>query len=417
MKRKCFFVLFLCLSAVVGAQVSLEQCHDSARANYPLIRQFDLLESTRQFSLENVKKALVPQVSLSGRVTWQSEVTEIPVRIPGIIEVDGLEKDQYQLLLELKQQIYDGGMVRARKDLQHARTDADLQQTEVDLYALRQRIDELYFSVLLHTARLQQMQLLTEQLDRSLEQVRAYMKRGVACQADVDAVAVEQLAARQSERSVRTSRSTYCDVLSLLTGMDGLEPEDLLLPEAVAVSDENRRPELRLFDRKTALLEAQRKALQAGARPTLGLFMQGGYGDPGLNLFQGGFRPYFLGGVQLTWNFGSLYTLKNEKRLIGIQKQQIGVQRDLFLLNTRSELLQAQGEMDRIRQEIEADEEIIRLRGSIRRSAESRVANGTLSVLEMLRMVLDEDRARQSKATHEIELLQVAYRMKRIWND
>lgn len=415
-KKKCFLVLFLCLSATSGAQVSLEQCYDSARVNYPLIRQQKLLEATRQFTLENIKKAFVPQVSLSARASWQSDVTEIPFQVPGV-RIDGMEQDQYQFLLELKQQVYDGGMVRARKDLQQAATDADLRQMEVDMYALRQRIDEVYFGVLLHTAKLKQMQLLTDQLQKSRQLVDAFLKRGVACQADVDAVTVELHTARQSERAVRISREAYCEVLSLLTGISSLQPEHLSVPETAGLIEENRRPELQLFDQKKAVLEAQRKSIVAGIRPTLGIFMQGAYGDPGLNMLRGGFRPYYIGGVQLSWNFGKFYTFKNDKRLISEQMKQVDVQRDLFLLNTRAEMIQARAEVDRIRQEIEDDEEIIRLRGQIRRSAESHVSNGTLSVLDMLRMVLDEDQARQSKATHEIELLQAQYRMKRIWNN
>lgn len=415
-KKKCFLVLFLFLSATSGAQVSLEQCYDSARVNYPLIRQQKLLEATRQFTLENIKKAFVPQVSLSARASWQSDVTEIPFQVPGV-RIDGMEQDQYQFLLELKQQVYDGGMVRARKDLQQATTDADWRQMEVDMYALRQRIDEVYFGVLLHTAKLKQMQLLTDQLQKSRQLVDAFLKRGVACQADVDAVAVELHTARQSERAVRISREAYCEVLSLLTGISSLQPEHLSVPETAGLIEENRRPELQLFDQKKAVLEAQRKSIVAGIRPTLGIFMQGAYSDPGLNMLRGGFRPYYIGGVQLSWNFGKFYTFKNDKRLISEQMKQVDVQRDLFLLNTRAEMIQARAEVDRIRQEIEDDEEIIRLRGQIRRSAESRVSNGTLSVLDMLRMVLDEDQARQSKATHEIELLQAQYRMKRIWNN
>lgn len=415
-KKKCFLVLFLFLSATSGAQVSLEQCYDSARVNYPLIRQQKLLEATRQFTLENIKKAFVPQVSLSARASWQSDVTEIPFQVPGV-RIDGMEQDQYQFLLELKQQVYDGGMVRARKDLQQAATDADLRQMEVDMYALRQRIDGVYFGVLLHTAKLKQMQLLTDQLQKSRQLVDAFLKRGVACQADVDAVTVELHTARQSERAVRISREAYCEVLSLLTGISSLQPEYLSVPEISGLIEENRRPELQLFDQKKAVLEAQRKSIVAGIRPTLGIFMQGAYGDPGLNMLRGGFRPYYIGGVQLSWNFGKFYTFKNDKRLISEQMKQVDVQRDLFLLNTRAEMIQARAEVDRIRQEIEDDEEIIRLRAQIRRSAESRVSNGTLSVLDMLRMVLDEDQARQSKATHEIELLQAQYRMKRIWNN
>lgn len=411
-----WLLLLLLFTPQIAAQVTLEQCYDSARVNYPVIRQLDLLERTRQFSIENIKRAFLPQLTLSAKASWQSDVTKLPLEIPGL-DIDWMEQDQYQLVLELKQLVYDGGAVRARQEWQKARTEADRQQTEVELYALHERIDQVYFGVLLHTAQLRQMGLLKEQLQQSLEQVQAFLKRGVVCPADVDAVQVELRKVDQSVQSLVTSRSAYCEVLSLLTGMDSLRADQLSTPAVVQPSEEILRPELQLFDRQKAVLQAQKATTQAGIRPTLGLFMQGGYGDPGLNMLKGGFKPYYIGGIQLNWNVGKLYTIKNDKRLIDEQLNQVDVQRETFLLQTRAEAIQARKEVERIRQEIQADEDIIRMREQILRSAQSRVANGTLSVLEMIRMVLDKEQAAQSKAIHEVELLQASYHLKRIHNN
>lgn len=419
MKKKRYMVwllLLLLFSPQIAAQVTLEQCYDSARVNYPVIRQLDLLKRTRQFSIENIKRAFLPQLTLSAKASWQSDVTKLPLEIPGL-DIDWMEQDQYQLVLELKQLVYDGGAVRARQEWQKARTEADRQQTEVELYALHERIDQVYFGVLLHSAQLRQMGLLKEQLQQSLEQVQAFLKRGVVCPADVDAVQVELRKVDQSVQSLVTSRSAYCEVLSLLTGMDSLRADQLSTPAVVQPSEEILRPELQLFDRQKAVLQAQKATTQAGIRPTLGLFMQGGYGDPGLNMLKGGFKPYYIGGIQLNWNVGKLYTIKNDKRLIDEQLNQVDVQRETFLLQTRAEAIQARKDVERIRQEIQADEDIIRMREQILRSAQSRVANGTLSVLEMIRMVLDKEQAAQSKAIHEIELLQASYHLKRIHNN
>ena len=419
MKKKKYVIGFLFLllfSASVSAQVTLEQCYDSARANYPVIRQFDLLERTEQFTLENIKHSFLPQLNLSARASWQSDVTKLPFEMPGM-NIEWMEQDQYQLVLELKQLVYDGGMVRARREWQKARTAADRQQAEVELYALHQRIDQVYFGILLQNAQHKQMQLLLEQLQKSLEQVQAFLKRGVVCPADVDAVQVELRTVEQSVRSLETSRKAYCEVLSLLTGMDSLRAEALVTPAVTESGSEILRPELQLFARQKNMLLAQKETTRAGIRPTLGLFMQGGYGDPGLNMLKGGFSPYYIAGVQLSWNIGKLYTLKNERRLIDEQMSQVDIQQSTFLLNTRAEAIQARRNIERIRDEIQADEDIIRMRGQILESAQARVANGTLSVLEMLRMVLEKEQACQNKAIHEVELLQARYTLKRIQNN
>ena len=399
-----------------SSDLTLEQCYDSARANYPVIRQFDLLERTEQFTLENIKRSFLPQLNLSARVSWQSDVTKLPFEMPGM-NIEWMEQDQYQLVLELKQLVYDGGMVRARREWQKARTAADRQQAEVELYALHQRIDQVYFGILLQNAQHKQMQLLQEQLQKSLEQVQAFLKRGVVCPADVDAVQVELRTVEQSVRSLETSRKAYCEVLSLLTGMDSLRAEALVTPAVTESGSEILRPELQLFARQKNMLLAQKETTRAGIRPTLGLFMQGGYGDPGLNMLKGGFSPYYIAGVQLSWNIGKLYTLKNERRLIDEQMSQVDIQQSTFLLNTRAEAIQARRNIERIRDEIKADEDIIRMRGQILESAQARVANGTLSVLEMLRMVLEKEQACQNKAIHEVELLQARYALKRIQNN
>ena len=336
--------------------------------------------------------------------------------MPGM-NIEWMEQDQYQFVLELKQLVYDGGMVRARREWQKARTAADRQQAEVELYALHQRIDQVYFGILLQNAQHKQMQLLLEQLQKSLEQVQAFLKRGVVCPADVDAVQVELRTVEQSVRSLETSRKAYCEVLSLLTGMDSLRAEALVTPAVIESGSEILRPELQLFARQKNMLLAQKETTRAGIRPTLGLFMQGGYGDPGLNMLKGGFSPYYIAGVQLSWNIGKLYTLKNECRLIDEQMSQVDIQQSTFLLNTRAEAIQARRNIERIRDEIQADEDIIRMRGQILESAQARVANGTLSVLEMLRMVLEKEQACQNKAIHEVELLQARYALKRIQNN
>lgn len=419
MKKKKYVIGFLFLllfSASASAQVTLERCYDSARANYPVIRQFDLLERTEQFTLENIKRSFLPQLNLSARASWQSDVTKLPFEMPGM-NIEWMEQDQYQLVLELKQLVYDGGMVRARREWQKARTAADRQQAEVELYALHQRIDQVYFGILLQNAQHKQMQLLLEQLQKSLEQVQAFLKRGVVCPADVDAVQVELRTVEQSVRSLETSRKAYCEVLSLLTGMDSLRAGALVTPAVTESGSEILRPELQLFARQKNMLLAQKETTRAGIRPTLGLFMQGGYGDPGLNMLKGGFSPYYIAGVQLSWNIGKLYTLKNERRLIDEQMSQVDIRQSTFLLNTRAEAIQARRNIERIRDEIKADEDIIRMRGQILESAQARVANGTLSVLEMLRMVLEKEQACQNKAIHEVELLQARYALKRIQNN
>lgn len=62
------------------------------------------------------------------------------------------------------------------------------------------------------------------------------------------------------------------------------------------------------------------------------------------------------------------------------------------------------------------DDEMIRLRSNIRQAAEAKVANGTLTVTEMLREVTSESLARQTQAIHKIQLLMNLYNRKHLTN-
>lgn len=416
MKRFClFFAVAGLFQGGVSAQLTLEGCQQAARENYPLVRQLDLIERTRDFTLENASKSWLPQLTLSGKVSYQSDVTKMPLAIPGL--EFGLDKDQYQAVLELNQTIWDGGAARQRKEEARAGADVRSGQVEVNLYALRDRVNQLFFGILLIDTRLEQNALLQGQLVRNHEQVRACVEQGTATPADLDAVSVEQLDARQAEAELRMNRKAYLEVLGMLTGMEGLENETLVRPAGrTSSSAELLRPELSLYASMRKQLDVRKKGLDTGIMPRLSLFAQGAYGDPGLNMLKGGFEPYYIAGVRLSWNISGFYTRKNDKRLLDVDRSDIDVQEEAFRLERRMETAQHRRTVERLDTLMKNDDELLRLRANIRKAAEARVEEGTLTVTEMLREVLAEDQARQAKALHEMQRLQALYDMKYVLN-
>ena len=416
MKRFClFFVVAGLFQGGVSAQLTLEGCQQAARENYPLVRQLDLIERTRDFTLENASKSWLPQLTLSGKVSYQSDVTKMPLAIPGL--EFGLDKDQYQAVLELNQTIWDGGAARQRKEEARAGADVRSGQVEVNLYALRDRVNQLFFGILLIDTRLEQNALLQGQLARNHEQVQACVEQGTATPADLDAVSVEQLDARQAEAELRMNRKAYLEVLGMLTGMEGLENETLVRPAGrTSSSAELLRPELSLYASMRKQLDVREKGLDTGIMPRLSLFAQGAYGDPGLNMLKGGFEPYYIAGVRLSWNISGFYTRKNDKRLLDVDRSDIDVQEEAFRLERRMETAQHRRTVERLDTLMKNDDELLRLRANIRKAAEARVEEGTLTVTEMLREVLAEDQARQTKALHEMQRLQALYDMKYVLN-
>lgn len=257
--------------------------------------------------------------------------------------------------------------------------------------------------------------LLQDELGRNFRQITAYVENGIANQADLDAVKVEQLNTRQKRVELTFSRMAYLKMLSLLMG-EVLSPETVLekpvLQNELSAVSEIHRPELSWFDAQGAGLQVQEKALNVRHLPHIGLFVQGAYGNPGLNMLKNEFSPYYIAGVRLSWNFGSLYTLKNDRRVIENKRKQLDSNRDVFLFNTRLEMTQQDQSVRSLEKQMQDDDEIIRLRTNIRRAAEAKVANGTLTVTEMLRELTNESLARQAKAMHEIQRLMGIYQLK-----
>ena len=415
MKRMILSFSFLVAAMWTHAQLTLETCQRMAQANYPLVRQYGLIEKAREYDLSNAGKGYLPQFSLSGKATYQSDVTELPVEVPGV-NVKGLPKDQYQVMLEVQQTLWDGGDIRSRKRLTRAASEVEQEKQNVDMYALNDRINQLFFGILSLDEQLEQNRLLQDDLGRTHTQVSNYIANGIATQSDLDAVSVEQLNTKQRRIELETSRRAYVNMLAAFIGKD-ISPETALMkpaPEDTGSGEarDNNRPELRWFDARGAQLNVQESMLKTRYMPRLGLFVQGAYGNPGLNMLKNEFSPYYIAGVRMSWNFGSLYTLKNDRRQIDNSSRRIETSRDVFLFNTRLEATQQDAGVVSMRRQMKDDDEIIRLRENIRRAAQAKVENGTLTVTDMLREITNENLARQTKALHEVQLLMNIWQLK-----
>lgn len=421
MKRVCA-IFSLCCFLIPGGmrgqeKITLEQCYDWARTNYPQIRQYGLIDQTEQYNLSNAGKGWLPQLSVNAKATYQSDVTKLPFDsealsslIPGF-EIPTLSKDQYQVVAEVSQTIWDGGTIRSARQITKAQAEADREQLESDLYTLSDRVNQLYFGCLLQEELIRQNGLLQKELQINIDRIDAMMANGVANLSDRESMEVELLNARQKEIELKASRTAYGKMLSALIGKPADQEMALTIPAVPgsSLSGTINRPELKALDARSNLLETQNKQITSGLMPKLGAFVQGGYGRPGLNMLEDSFNPYYVAGVRLSWNMGKLYTLKNDRRKITTGRQQIEVQRETFLFNTSLQLMQQNTEIRKVLDLMKADDEIIRLRTSIKNAAEVKLANGVISVTDLIREINSEDLARQTAAAHRIQHLLAVY--------
>ena len=424
MRTKIFLSLLLFLGAwlTAGAQLTLEECYRQARANYPLIRQYGLIEKTREYNLENAARGYLPQLAFSAQATYQSDVTRIPIDLDALgftgVEIPTLSQDQYKAELSLSQTIWDGGAIRSRRKVLRTQADVDKHNLDVSLYALRDRVNQLYFGILLTDARLGQSRVLQDELQRHLDQVASYINNGIANQADYNALRVELLKARQDEAQLRHARRAYLAMLSRFIGQKLREGVTLEKPRGDRPHvSRNQRPELALFEAQIRNLRAQDTGITAGLTPRLSLFATGGYGKPGLDMFENKFQLYGLAGVRLSWNISNFWTQKNDRRKIQTGIQSVEAQRETFLFNTALEVEQHNAAIDRYEEQLRYDDEIIALRRSVRRASEAKMANGTLSGTDLASDIHAEQAAIQEKIVHEISLLMAIYEHKYATNN
>lgn len=411
--------LFLALVSYAPcfAQLSIEACYEKARANYPLIKQYGLIEKTKEYNLSNAAKGYLPQVTFSAQATYQSDVTEIPIDLDAIgltgVKIPSVSQDQYKMELALSQTLWDGGAIRSERKTLRTQAEVDQRDMDVSMYAINERVNQLYFGVLLAEAQLEQNKVLQAELRRNCDQVSSYIKNGIANQSDLDAIQVDLLKAKQTEAQFEHTKRAYREMLSRLIGEEIGEETRLVKPEAVRpLTKENNRPELELYQARIRNLQAQDSRITAGMMPKLGLFVTGGYGKPGLDMFEDNFKAYYLAGVRLSWNLGSLYTVKDDRRKIQTSIRAIETQRETFLFNTSLDVAQRDASIDKYVAQLSYDDEIIALRGSVKRASEAKMANGTLSGTDLTRDIHAEQSAIQDKILHEIELLMAIYNLR-----
>ena len=416
-KRKIMLSLVM-LPTVIMAQ-TLEECQQAAERNYPLIKQYGLIEKTTQLTVANIQKGWLPQVSASAQATYQSDVMSWPDQMKTMmtgmgIDMKGLTKDQYRVGIDVNQTLFDGGVISSQKVIARQQGKVQEAQTEVQLYNVRKRVNEMYFSLLMLDEQIVLNHDMQELLAGNERKLQAMMKSGTAAESDWQSVKAERLKVMQQATSLESQKRMLTMMLSTFCG---IETNNIQKPPVKAengeLMSESHRPELRALDAQIGLLNAQEKALNAALMPKLGVFAQGYYGYPGLNMFEDMMsHKWSLNGIigaRLTWNIGALYTRKNDKAKLQLQRDLTESNREVFLFNNRMEQLQQSEEISRYKQLMNDDAEIISLRAAVRKAAESKLSHGIIDVNDLLREINQENAARVQQSMHEIEMLKEIY--------
>ena len=414
-------LLFLLMLPMTMQAQTLQECQEAAEHNYPLIRQYDLIGKTTQLTVENIGKGWLPQVCASAQATLQSDVASWPEQMQSVyqqmgLNMKGLKKDQYRIGIDVNQTVYDGGVIRSQKEIAQRQGAIEEAQTEVTMYQVRSRVNEMYFALLLLDEQITLNADLQELLSSSEKKLESMFKHGTAAESDYLSVKAERLNVVQQATNLQAQRRTLAMMLSTFCGIEVQQVRKPVQYTAMPSQQSVQRPELKVIEAQLRLADAQEKSLDAALMPKVGVFAQGFYGYPGYNMFDDMMHHRWslngMVGARLSWNIGALYTRKNDKAKIQLQREMAATSRDVFLFNNNLEQMQQNENMERYRRLMADDDEIIALRSSVRKAAESKLAHGIIDVNDLLKEINAENNAQVQKSIHEIEMLKEMYNLK-----
>ena len=426
MKRLLLSIMYAMATFGIAAQ-TLDELQEAARENYPVIKQYDLIRQTADASLSSIGKAWLPQLQATAQGTMQSDVAALPDMLQDMMRqqgvgIKGLSKTQYRVGVDVSQLLYDGGTTRSQRSIARQQEAVSTAQADVDLYTVRRRVNELYFSILLVDERIGLNSDLQHVLQSNEEKLSAMFRGGTATASDVNAMKAERLAAEQQATELQSARQSLTRMLSLLCGREivklvPVSPSPSMKPSV----HDCQRPEMRLFDAQLRLADAQEQQLKSALMPRLSLFATGFYGYPGYDMFHDMLhRSATLNGMvgaRLTWNIGQLYTHRADKSRLDAQRSLVSVQREVFLFNNQLEQVQQSEEVSRYEQLLAHDADIVQLRASVRQAAESKLNHGVISVNDLLQEINRENQAKTDRSMHEIEMMKHIYDLKYITNN
>ena len=418
MKKEIISFALIMMATAIQAQ-TLEECQLAAEKNYPMIKQYDLISQTTQLTIKNIMKGWLPQIAIAAQATYQSDVTSWPESMKATfqqlgVNMKGLSKDQYKIGIDLQQTIYDGGTISNQRSIARQEEKVQKAQVETNLYQVRKRVNEMYFSLLLLNEQIKLNDDVKALLLSSEKKLASMLKGGTIATSDFENIRAERLSVEQQNESLKSQQQMLQHLLSTFCGIK-VSNAQKPAPFETTISM-NKRPEMLLFDNQLKLSSIKEKALNTQIRPKLGIFAQGFYGYPGFNMFEDMMNRKWslngIAGIKLSWNIGALYSLKNDKAKLRLQREMTENAREIFLFNNQLEEIQQNENIKRYHTMKQADDEIIMLRTNIRKAAESKLSHGIIDINNLLREINNENAAKIQQTIHDIEMLKEMYNLK-----
>ncbi len=400
------FIISSLFPFLVNAQqvLTLQECYDLAETSYPLSRQTSLLGEKSSAEIRSIEKERLPQVFMNAQATYQSDVIHLPFQLPNAA-IEPPNKNQYRATLDVNQLIYNGGSIATRTRMKEVKLQTQQQQVAVNLYSLKTRINQHYFSVLLFQEQRKQQLSKMEILKARLKEVEAGVKYGAVLPATKQSLQAEILKLEQQLSETENSRKKALDNLAALILVSLDNNTTLTKPEtALNRESESTRPEIKLFELQQKQLEATKELISKSNYPRVSGFAQAGYGNPGLNMLDNSFQDFYMAGIKLNWNLFDWGKIKEQKQTIDISQEIVSTERETFLLNNNIQLKNATADINVYQEMLEKDLEIIDLREQVLQTATSQLQNGTITSSEYVTELNNLYEAKINLELHQTQL-------------
>lgn len=403
--RRLLLLLFIPIQSVFGqSEIQLDSCYSWARENYPMLKQSVIWQEINTLKQENIGTAYLPQLTLNGQISYQSDVVTVEIPVAGI-SVPAVTKDRYNAYAELKQNIWDGGISAVNKTLEDAVLKSNLSQLEVELYKLNEQVTQAFFTTLIVEKQKNVILAQNEVLSEQLKSIESAIKNGLLEKSAALVLKAEIINLNQNTVQLNAAKSASTQMLSILTGQSIHKNSSFVFNEMQHFSAQDLyRPELVFFTNQQGQLNTQIELLNKTRNPKVFGFGQAGYGKPGLNMLLNEFKGYYLVGVGVSWKAFDWQNTSRQKQVIQLQQEMIQTQEQTFTQNIQLLLVQQQEQINKLAKMLNNDQEMVALRTEITIAAASKLKNEIITASDYIREVQAETVSKLNYELHKIQL-------------
>ncbi|MBL7886846.1 MAG: TolC family protein [Flavobacterium sp.] len=413
--RKAITVLLLfIISNSWGQEIDLETCINGVKTNYPLIKQNKIQEELSKISKQINNNTWLPQFSIGGQLTTQSDVTSLDITIPNV-EIEKIDKNQYKSYLDVKQIIYDGGVNSIKNDIQNLFTDISSNKTEIEIRSIIEQTQKYFFTAIIAQENIIILNNSKLQIEERIKILEAGVKYGSVKENEVNILRVELLNINQKITESSTTRKSSISVINLFAGTKINDSTLLKVPTEVNNNDFvdfSNRPEFKSFDFEKKVIEKETLLKNSSIKPTSNLFGQLGYGKPALNQLNNNPDTYYIAGIRVTWDFSGLYSFNKNKKKEKLMLENVDVKKETFELNLNVQKNNLLLQLDKIDKLIDADKDIVQLRTKITKVSAAELDNGIITATNYLIEKNAETNAIQTLKIHELQRVATQYDIK-----